>query len=221
MGLSHSPSIVTSGLILCLDAANPRSYPGSGSIWYDISGNGNNATLYNLTYSSGYLVFNGTTGYGLVSNNVSPGTGNFAVSVWFLKQEIVTNRYIWDFGSNGGTLSSGNSITTGFRYYNPTVGSSGALYNNGPAQAINTWYNIVITRTSGVTYFYSNGALVTSQADTGSIGSWGTALTLGNYGGGGAYFHYGYYGGISVYNAGLTADQVAQNFEALRGRYGI
>ena len=80
MSIAAGPSIVTSGLVLDLDAANPRSYPGSGSVWYDVSGNGNNASLYNITYSSGYLIFNGTTGYGLVSNNVSPGTGNFTVS---------------------------------------------------------------------------------------------------------------------------------------------
>lgn len=221
MGIFYNTSIVKDGLVLYLDAANPKSYPGSGSVWYDVSGNGNNASLYNITYSSGYLIFNGTTGYGLVSTNVSPGTGNFTVSAWFLKQEIVNNRYIWDFGSNGGTLSSGTSITSGFRYYNPTMGSSGNLYNSGPAQAIDTWYNIVLTRISGVTYFYRNGTFITSQADTGSIGSWGTSLTLGNYGGGGGYFHYGYYGGISVYSAGLTSDQVSQNFEALRGRYGI
>ena len=113
MSIAAGPSIVTSGLVLDLDAANPRSYPGSGSVWYDVSGNGNNASLYNITYSSGYLIFNGTTGYGLVSNNVSPGTGNFTVSAWFLKQEIVTNRYIWDFGSNGGTLSSGPASPRG------------------------------------------------------------------------------------------------------------
>ena len=47
MAFSHSPSIVTSGLQLCLDASNPLSYPGSGNTWYDISGNGNNANLYN------------------------------------------------------------------------------------------------------------------------------------------------------------------------------
>ena len=47
MGLAHSPSIVTNGLKVCFDAANPKSYPGSGTTWYDLSGNDNHGTLLN------------------------------------------------------------------------------------------------------------------------------------------------------------------------------
>jgi hypothetical protein len=221
MALQHSPSIVTSGLVMCLDAGNIRSYPGTGTIWYDASGNNNNATLTNITYSSGYLIFNGTSGYGLVSNNLSPGTGNFAVSVWYYKQDTSPNRYVWDFGNNGGTYATGTSIEPGARYYNPTSGSSTSVYTSGPVLSVNTWYNTVITRTSGTTYIYNNGSLITSAADAGDIGSWGTALTIGNYGGGGGYNHYGYMSIFMVYNIGLTSSQVTQNFNAIRGRYGI
>ena len=67
MALSHSPSIITDSLILCLDAANTKSYPGSGATWTDLSGNGNNVTLTNgPTYSSvdgGSIVFDGTNDY--------------------------------------------------------------------------------------------------------------------------------------------------------------
>jgi hypothetical protein len=63
--------------------------------------------------------------------------------------------------------------------------------------------------------------LITSAADAGDIGSWGTALTIGNYGGGGNYYHYGYMSIFMVYNVGLTAAQVSQNYNAIRGRYGI
>ena len=45
MAFSRGPSIVTDGLVLALDAANHKSYPGSGTTWYDLSGNGNNGTL--------------------------------------------------------------------------------------------------------------------------------------------------------------------------------
>jgi len=58
------PNIVTSGLVLQLDAANTKSYPGSGTTWTDLSGNGNNGTLTNSpTFSSangGIFTFNGT-----------------------------------------------------------------------------------------------------------------------------------------------------------------
>ena len=162
------------------------------------------------------LVFDGTDDYATVSNNISPGTGDFAVSVFVYKTDTVTNRYVWDFGSNGGTLASGTSITTEFRYYNPTVG-----YILGPTQTVNTWYNLVISRISGITYFYSNGSLVNSAADTGNIGSWGTTLNIGRYGGGG-YIHLGSISNLFVYKGiGLTAAQVIQNYNALRGRFGL
>ncbi len=63
MGLIHSPSIVTDGLVLCLDAANSRSYPGTGATWTDLKG-GNNGTLENgPTFDAangGSIVFDGT-----------------------------------------------------------------------------------------------------------------------------------------------------------------
>ena len=52
MALRHSPKIVTDGLVLALDAANTRSYPGSGSTWFDLSGNNHNATLNSVTHST-------------------------------------------------------------------------------------------------------------------------------------------------------------------------
>ena len=168
----------------------------------------------NTTVSN--VLFDGTDDYATVSNNISPGTGDFAVSVFVYKTDTVTNRYVWDFGSNGGTLSSGTSITAGFRYYNPTVG-----YILGPTHTVNTWYNLVVSRISGITYFYSNGSLVNSAADTGNIGSWGTTLNIGRYGGGGN-IHLGSISNLFVYKGiGLTAAQVLQNFNALRGRYGL
>jgi len=59
LALSHSPSIITNGLVLCLDAANSKSYPGSGTTWTDLSGNGNNGTLVNGI--SRYSFSNSTT----------------------------------------------------------------------------------------------------------------------------------------------------------------
>jgi hypothetical protein len=62
MGTSYSPRTVTNGLVWCLDAANAKSYPGSGTLWYDISGNANNATLTNAAmYVARDMVFNGST----------------------------------------------------------------------------------------------------------------------------------------------------------------
>jgi hypothetical protein len=61
----HGPEVVTSGLVFYFDAANPKSYSGSGSTAYDISGNGAVGTLSNVSWSSansGYMTFNGGSG---------------------------------------------------------------------------------------------------------------------------------------------------------------
>lgn len=61
------PNIVTDGLVLYLDAANTKSYPGSGTTWNDLSGNGNNGTLINgyifNSIGNGNLVFDGSNDY--------------------------------------------------------------------------------------------------------------------------------------------------------------
>jgi hypothetical protein len=67
MSLSHSPLIVRDGLVLCLDAANPRSYPKSGTTWSDLAG-ANNGTLTNMTDNfnqddKGSLSFDGSNEY--------------------------------------------------------------------------------------------------------------------------------------------------------------
>jgi prepilin-type N-terminal cleavage/methylation domain-containing protein len=217
--------IVTDGLILNLDAGIPASYPGSGTTWFDLSGGNNHGTLingvgYNIA-NGGSLIFDGINDYVIVSNNISPGTGDFSVAAWVYKTEIVANRYIWDFGANGGTLSTGTSINNGFRYYNPTIGVRGVLYTSGPTHSINTWYNIVISRISGSTKFYSNGVLINSANDSGNIGTWGTNFNIGRYGGGG-YIHQGNIANILVYKGkGLTLQEVQQNFNVTRGRFGL
>ena len=68
MSVSNNPSIISNGLILALDAADKNSYPGSGTAWTDLSGNGNNGTLINgptfNTGSLGNIVFDGVDDYG-------------------------------------------------------------------------------------------------------------------------------------------------------------
>ena len=83
MALSHSPLIVTDGLVLCLDAANKKSYSGSGTTWTDRSGNGNNGTLVNgPTFDSGN---GGSIDFDGVDDNVNLGNdSSFDLKVSFL-----------------------------------------------------------------------------------------------------------------------------------------
>ena len=87
MSLSHSPKIVTNGLVLCLDAADKKSYPGTGTTWFDRSGRGNHGTLVNSpTFNStngGSIIFNGNLTYGSVScSQFQSGNNPFTIECW-------------------------------------------------------------------------------------------------------------------------------------------
>ena len=82
MGLFHSPKIVTDGLVLALDAANPKSYPGSGTTWTDMSENSHNATLHSVTHSSangGVFVLGGSSSSFIDNNTINLASSNFTV----------------------------------------------------------------------------------------------------------------------------------------------
>ena len=95
MGLAHSPSIITQNLVLCLDAGNIKSYPGSGTTWTDVIG-GDNGTLTNgPTYSNGNIVFDGVNDIVSSVSNLTLG-GSFSISLWLKHSNanITQERYI-------------------------------------------------------------------------------------------------------------------------------
>ena len=219
MSLQHSPSIILNGLVLCLDAANKKSYSGSGNTWIDLSGNGRNAILANSpTYSSansGFLTFDGATQTANVSNwNILTGNPSFSYCHWFIKYN--NNGSDWlSYGSNG-TYSENQ-----FGIYNSTLG---ALQNGFqvavPVSAITSgiWYHGSVTHDGTTTKLYINGGLVASGTATYTFSS--SSLSIGGA------IQGGYFGNVSLsqilyYNRTLSAAEIQQNFNALRGRYGI
>ena len=87
MAIFGGPNVIDNGLVLSLDAGNVKSYPGSGTIWYDKSGNNNNGTLTNgPTFSGGSIVFDGVDDYvdTTFKASISIGNGNpFTISAFF------------------------------------------------------------------------------------------------------------------------------------------
>lgn len=234
----HSPKIVTNGLILALDAANKRSYPGSGTTWTDLSGNGNNGTLVNaITFNSGNLgsiVFD-TNEY-ITASPLPTGTNLFTYSIWLYLEA--------NWGGNfGGTnyataLLSGNATGTaelllltegagigppyslGFnRYGGGTVGSCTATNINMPRQR---WHNVVLVRDGSASQkLYLNGDLLTTGNVSNSFNS-GTLHIAGapavpSYS---AHLN-GKISSIFLYNIGLSTQEVQQNFIATRKRFGL
>ena len=141
MGLFHSPSIIRQDLTFLLDAANTKSYSGSGSTWTDISGKGNNGTLTNtgnIAHETGsHLKFNegNTSGTGYVEmGNVIESTDKYTKNIWFRTNAANSNNLMSGAGSGtvfwaAGTeyrISAGHHSSYYQVDYNP-VGSGTGL----------------------------------------------------------------------------------------------
>jgi len=221
MGLAHSPRIVTDGLVLALDAGNTKSYPGTGSTWTDLTGNGNDGTLQNgVGFDSGNggsLTFDGVDDYVNLSSSSSLtfGSGNFSIDLSLKISTIKINQYFFDFGAN----------TFAFQYYNNFVRY---LTQASPPSSIkdttytlvqNQIYNFCIVRNSGNGYLFLNGNQINSWVDNETYTS--NTLNIGRYGLSNVANLNGNVYTFKGYNRALTAAEVSQNFNALRGRYGI
>lgn len=208
MGLSHSPRIVTDGLVLCLDAANRKSYPGSGNTWFDLSGFNQNFTLYNTPVFSnssvGELLFSGSNDYARIQNSTSIDTAsaNGTAEIWFktIGSTLgVTYARLISFSDETGTGSDTTSTQGTNRDYsdylclvkNNNVESLGLWYKNnpnafGPATLVNTntYFHAVISwSTSGASMtfrFYLNGTNTnTSTITQSAYGINASTITLG------------------------------------------
>ena len=222
MGLAHSPRIVTNGLVLCLDAGNTKSYPGSGTTWTDISRNGNNGTLTNgPTFSSankGAIVCDGTDDYIVLPTSASLNftTGDFAFDCWFLTDVIANSLTIFGIPTN--TTLQNRNVGAFLDYYNSQTSQNHPLTDN---LLTSTWYNVVITRTNGTIKGFLNKdlkfTLLSNNATHNFSGTGIGRRTISPLG----FYWDGQIAVVRIYNAGLSDSQVEQNFNATRGRFGI
>ena len=224
MGLFHSPKIVTDGLVLALDAANPKSYPGSGTTWIDMSGNGHNATLHSVTHSSsngGIFIISGSSSTFIDNNTIDLTSSDFTV--------FCASRFT---GSDNARLVGGRNNNFLVGHWN---GHAEAFYAEGWvggysnnilsfAQNSTDWrvYHGCGNISSDSYDFYVNNRTRTSGAAQGSEGPDGliigkTLLYSNNdYESAAGEVSFVYY-----YNRVLTKDETMQNFNAVRGRFGL
>jgi len=233
MGFYRGPQIVTSGLVLHLDAANPKSYPGTGSTWYDRSGNlnggvVNNGTLVNgptfSSLNSGSIVFDGASKYlacPLSSTIQSINTNNALTISVFIK--VTSTSEYRDFV--GVSKVSGNNpfvlrANIGNQYFfDWEVGGvrSQNTYPGTTSDILNKWVQLTATIGGGSVKIYSNGLQVSSTSTvSGSIKTIDSPFQIGNLG-------YNYFlGNISntqLYNRALSGTEILQNYNALKSRF--
>jgi hypothetical protein len=236
MACNYQGKIVTNGLVLCLDAADKKSYPGTGTVWTDRSGNGYNGTLVDgPTFNSsngGSIVFDGANDR--VSRSSSIDTGqNFTVSAWIYptalgttRRSIVSNSYNyisrngWFFCTAGGSINNTFFLTIG-----ADLAGRVAIANT---LNLNEWvYLSAICENGGSNIIlYKNAQEVTgygySLLLSGTMTYTYPQLNVGYRDVGGSTDPYtGNIAQTTIYNRVLTQKEIQQNFNATRGRFGI
>lgn len=221
MAINYNPKIVTNNLVLCLDAANSKSYPGSGTVWTDLSGNGNHGTLTNgPTFSSdnkGSIVFDGVNDYISIPSNYSwRMISSSTICFWSNLSSSAGYTIAYNKGGWEGYLLTAKSAT-----YSGQAGSNDFDYSG--SATLNTWYfsTFVVNRESGFYYFYRNGTLLSSGAITHPGQPSQGILYIGARGGVPDNFASMKFSTLGFYTKALSAAEIKQNFEATRGRYGI
>lgn len=228
MSVFANPNILTTGLVQCMDATNPRSYSGTGTTWYDASGSSNDMYARNsveTTWSSSaqYFTFNGNTN----------SRQWYRTGLTSIQDSLTIEAWIYPSSTYYGDMIVINQgafyhvINSSYQISNYWYGKTNPGYHTcGTALTSNTWNQTVSvwdTGTTNITQYY-NGVLQTTHS--------GAAAGTGNNGSGELEFGAEYstasgrqFSGriavIRIYNTPLSSSQIAQNFNALRGRFGI
>jgi hypothetical protein len=213
-------NIVTNGLVLNVDASQKGSYPGSGTTWYDSSGNDYNGTLTNgATFNSadgGSIVFDGANDYTASSYNGITGTNPRTFSIWF-KPNNSQNRNLLGYGTEN------NKNMWDILLYNGNVGVH--LYNSGAEAGtpytVGVWQNITFTYTHPTIKSYMNGVYKNLYTDPTINTGTNYPLNIAK----GTYAPYYYFNGnistTQIYNRGLSDAEVLQNYNAQKTKFGL
>jgi Concanavalin A-like lectin/glucanases superfamily len=218
----------STGALLYLDAGNAASYSGLGTTWTDLSTNTNNATLtgspaFTSAGTSSYFSFNGA-GTQLASTATAKYNQTYIGKTVFVVARltaITAGTYRCLFGTPTGTRNFNTYI------YSPSTGvyqihySANGLggFSNNLSLTTNQWFCATVTQTTGgLVSYYLNGQPVGTNTGV-TFSQW---VSNGNenvaYG---DNYWYGDIPVVAVYGRALTADQVQQDYNSLRGRYGL
>jgi hypothetical protein len=228
MAVSYGSSMVMNGLLIYLDAANARSYPGSGTSWFDISGNSKTGTLsgspvYSTT-NQGAFTFSGTelVLVGAITSNL---TTSITYSIWFRPTSIgVARTLFWDDDgqSNG---DSWVQITTDGKIETQRVTDGFGVLTCNTTLLTGSWYNLVLATSATGKTVYLNGVVdgedqtpIASRAGKSYV-SLAASTPFPPTPSGGQFI--GSISSFSIYSRTLSASEVIRNFNASRGRYGI
>lgn len=236
MSVAAGPDIVEDGLVCHLDASNTRSYPGSGSTFFDATNNGLNGTIENVSIagsgSQKYFDFSYNTNNELIeiadNSLLNYNYANWCYSVWIMRESADQSGWqqIWVKGN----ASYPPGRQPGVWFYNGDTTAIHATWSrSSSAQTsinksnfdipIGTWFNLVFQCRSGTLMLFLNGVKDTQTASISSGNPNSDSLKIGNSSG-----HISpnmRLGCFSVYNKSLTDAQILKNYNALKARFGL
>ena len=218
-------NVITRGLKLHYDASTVESYPGSGTSWYDISGNGNDGTLTNgPTYSTNAIRLDGSNDYiSLPTTGFAPST--HTIEFWIKRHANGGYFLTIDNSDNPELRLQFAAGYTQLTWYDDSAYI--ASFSSVTAITLDTWYHICVTTQNNDFRMYINGALDTADTSgtyTGSPSNNAGEHTLGTYNRPGA--GYGGYANVSYgvyrfYNRVLTDTEILQNYNIQKSRFGL
>jgi hypothetical protein len=236
MGISAGPSGVSDGLVFQLDAANLRSYSGSGNtangLVSSIGGTLVNGTGFSST-NNGSFFFDGTNDYIEVSNSnlLTFGTNPFTIDFWLYSTYVHSGGALYRTilssydNYNGiyqtyfflGLFNNGSTLNNFVSFLNSQSGN--LMLPLGANINVNEWTNVTFTRLDNNLVCYKNGVSVSTAVSTNNFSG-----TRNSRIGGGVEQVNTFQGSISlmkIYNRALSATEIQQNFNAMRERYNI
>ena len=212
---------VTAGLVLNFDASVAGSYPGTGTNWTDTASSKVGAMGTGVTYSAssgGVMTFNGTTNAVVTISGFTSLTNNFTIECWY--QTSNNHPQLWA----SGTIGSSGFMMGYYAASSPANSWKATKYGVtdiyiGSIPQNTAWHQVTYTysSTAGVSVYVDgaqNGTTVNNNSNL-------TAVTTNKIGFGEAGNHSGSIGSIRMWNTVLSSTQVAQNFTAVRSKYGI
>ena len=219
MSASGGPNISEDGLVLALDAANVKSYPGSGTTWNDVSGNSNSGSLINgPTFDGGNLgsiVFDGSNDY--VQTNINRSFTAMTL-MGFIKRNGAQVDYTGIFYSRGTSITGISFYSTNNLGYTWNGAVNTYTFNSNLLVPNNTWCMVAMSVTSTAATLYVNTSSATNTVSHTSTTIDDLKLGQDDFG---SRFMNGNIANVMMYNRALSANEIFQNFNATRSRFGV
>jgi hypothetical protein len=219
--------IVTSGLVLNLDAGNIYSYGGAGTTFYDVSPTALSWTINNATYNSSdpkYFSYNGSDSWLQSSTSAAYDSQTITMECWFYTSTVSQNGFLFEKGAVNSQysmfLSGGDTFL--FRTIGGTINNQDLTFTSSTYLTANVWNHVICTYNGSIKIIYVNGIQVASVNASGTLNTGQTNQYIGKYGNAGNNYPFnGRIGESRVYNIALSAAQVLQNYNATKGRFGL